>query len=346
MNENIKLPFLLNNINSIHEILTRTATKPLRFGIVVKEFYKILSYTNISYIAQLINLNTDLVDYYIFGIISNAIVARKLGLNKTVMLIYPITPEESILASKYDIEVDCQNASWLRKAVSLLNGQVLKVHVWFDSGLSREGLTDENELYELLNEIKQYPNIVLIGLATKYNPDTKGHYIKCNELRPMPIEIRKSYYKNLIKEQIKKFDQIVENARKMQLINENTIIHAGCSNEIQCELSETYYDLVRVGSLVYDSILNNFEAKAQIISIKKIPADFCLGYYCVNGHAKKEIKVAYIKMFKLVAPEYRYKNKLLIPINSGDPYGLIVDDIDDIKVGDMIDVSSSNIYSF
>jgi len=346
MNENIKLPFLLNNINSIHKILTRTTTKPLRFGIVFKDFYKILCYTNISYITQLINLNTDLVNYYIFGIISNAIVARKLGLNKTVMLLYPITPEESILASKYDIEVDCQNTVWLRKAVSLLNGKVLKVHVWYDSGFSREGLIDENELYELLNEIKRYPNILLIGLATKFNPDTNGHYIKCSELRPIPIEMRKSYYKNLIKDQIKKFDQIIENARKMQLINENTIIHAACSNEIQCELSETYYDLVRVGSLVFDSILNNFEAKAEIVNIKMIPKDFCIGYYCVNGHAKKELKIAYIKRFKLVAPEYRYNGKLLTPINSLDPYGLIVDEFDDIKVGDMIDVSSSNIYSF
>ena len=30
---------------------------------------------------------------------------------------------------------------------------------------------------------------------------------------------------------VKKFDQIIENARQMQLINENTIIHAGCSND-------------------------------------------------------------------------------------------------------------------
>jgi len=348
MNENIKVPFFINNIKSTYEILNRTKlpNKTIKLGVVVKEFYKILNYTNISYVAHLIDKNTDLVDCYIFSILSNAILARQLNITKPIALIYPITPAETIIASAYDIEVDCQNISWLKKSLTFLKDKTLKVHVWFDSGLSREGLTNKDELYELLQEIKQHSNIKLIGLATKFNPNTNGHYIKCNELRPMPIEMRNSYYKGLIQKQINKFNQIVETARTKNLITFDTIIHAACSNEIQCEIAETYYDMVRVGSLVYDSILNNFHAKAEIVNIKMIPKDFCLGYYCKNGLAKKELKVAYIKFYKIIVPEYRYKDKLLTPIESGDPCGVIVDEFDDIKVGDYIDVRSSNIYSF
>jgi alanine racemase len=347
MNENIKVPFLINNIKSIREILnsTKLPNKHVKFSIVVKEFYKILNYTNIPYVAHLINKNTDLVECYIFSIISNAIMARQLNITKPIALIYPITPAETIIASTYDIEVDCQNISWLKKALTFLNGKTLKVHVWYDSGLAREGLTDENELYELLKEIQKHPNIKLIGLATKFNPDTHGHYIKCNELIQMPIEIRKSYYKSLIQKQIDKFNQIVAYSRSKNLITSDTIIHAACSNEILSEIAETYYDMVRVGSLVYDSILNNFEAKAEIINIKMIPKDFCMGYYCLHEHTKKDIKVAYIKFYKILVPEYRYNGKLLTPIESGDPCGVIVDEFDNIKVGDYIDITSSNIYS-
>jgi hypothetical protein len=346
-NENIKVPFLINNIESISKILKKS-NKSIKLGVVVKEFYKILNYTNLSYLAHLININTNLVDYFIFSILSNAILARQLNITKPIQLIYPITPEETIIASKYDIEVDCQNISWLRKALTFLNNKILKVHVWFDSGLAREGLNNPDELYDLLKEIQSHPNIKLIGLATKFNPDTNGHYIKCNELRLMSIEMRNLYYKNLIQKQIEKFNQIIETARSRNLISSNIIIHAACSNEVQCEITESYYDMVRIGSLVYDSILNNFYTKAEIINIKYIPKDFCLGYYCKDGHAKKEIKVAYIKLYKIIAPEYRYKGKLLTPTNSGDPCGLIVDDFNqnEIKVGDYIDIFSSNIYSF
>ena len=67
-----------------------------------------------------------------------------------------------------------------------------------------------------------------------------------------------------------------------------------------------------------------------------------MGYYC-KEYAKKDIKVAYIKYYKIPVAQYYYKGKLLTPIKSGNPYGLIVDEFDNIKVGDIIDVYSSNI---
>jgi alanine racemase len=352
MNENFKLPFVINNINSVSKIInkysqTEKHKKSIKLAVVFKEFYKLLNNTNISYMANLINQNIELVDYFIFTIISNAVIARKLNITKPILLLYPITPEETILASQYDIEVDCPNINWLKKTITLLDGNILKVHVWFDSGLSREGLTNDNDLYDLLKEIQSHSNIKLIGLGTKFNPDTHGHRVKCNELKPMPIIMRNLYYKHLIQKQIDKFNQIIETATIKNLISSNIIIHAACSNDVFSEIHEIFYDMIRVGALSFDSVLNNFEAKAQIVTIKKIPKDFCIGYYCINGHAIKDIRIAYIKWYKIVVPEFRYNNILLTPIESGDPYGLIIDDIktDEIKVGDYIDVFSSNIYS-
>jgi alanine racemase len=341
MNENIKLPYVLSNINSIDKILL----KKTKIGIVFKEYYRIFRNTNIAYFARLIDLNTDLVDYYIFSSISNAILSRQLGIKKRILLIYPITPEESLLASDNNIEIDCPNIDWLHKTINILNGKELNVHIWYDSGLSREGIIDENILYNLLKEIKKYPNIKINGLATKYNPNTNGNYIKSSQLIFIPIEKRSIYYANLIKDQIEKFNKIISYCRNNNLIDNNTIIHNACSNEVVSKCEHAYNDMVRVGTLVWDGILNNFQSKSQIISIKTIPKDFCIGYYCKNGKAPSEIKVAYIKSMQISYPEYYYKGKLLNPIESGDPCGLIVNDIDDIKVGDFIDIKSERFYS-
>jgi hypothetical protein len=96
-------------------------------------------------------------------------------------------------------------------------------------------------------------------------------------------------------------------------------------------------------ALFFDTILNNFKGKTEILMIKKIPKDFCMGYFCKNGHTKKEITVAYIKFYRILNAKYKYNGKLLTPINSSDPFGLIVDNIDNIKVGDYINIYSSNI---
>jgi hypothetical protein len=45
----------------------------------------------------------------------------------------------------------------------------LKLHIYFDSNLGREGLNDSLKLYDLLKEIKKYNNIELVGLGTKFN---------------------------------------------------------------------------------------------------------------------------------------------------------------------------------
>ena len=340
MNENVKLPFVISNI----ELVKNSLPKSVKFGYVMKGTYVLLKHVNIPYFAQRISTQTNSVNYFIFSLLSNAILARQFGITQPILLIYPITPEEAILASKYNIEVDCPCIEWLQKVSTLIKTE-LKVHVWFDSGLSREGIIDENILYELLKNIPNYSNIKLVGLATKFNPDTKGIFMKSYRLKDIPLEQRTKYYQNLIQGQIDKFNNIVNTCRQNSYISKDVIIHAGCSNEVFAKVIPAYYDMVRVGTLIHDSILNDFNAKAEIVLIKTIPKDFCMGYYCKNGHTPNEIKVAYIKYYGILNADYKYKDHILSPIESGDPFGLIINDIDDIKVGDFIDIHSTMLFT-
>ena len=344
ISENLRVPFIINNINNIRKILNKKHDKKIMIGAVFKQIYNLVEDLNLAYLSYLIDCKTDLIDYYIFSKLSDAIIARKLGIKKNILVIYSITPSETILASEYDIMVECSSIDWLNEALVNLNNKKLKVHVWFDSGLSREGIINENSLFELLNEIKKYNNIKLSGLATKFNPDTSGNRIKAHDLIKMQIDERIKYCDKLYGKQKNKFNKIIKYAKLNNYINNDTIIHASCSNEVVGEYVEAWYDMVRCGTAILDSVFNNFKIKLKITNIKIIPKGFCMGYYCLDGHASHDMMVVYVLNIPIPNAIYSYtyknKKKILQPINSGNPFGLIIDDIDDtIKVGDFIDVS-------
>jgi alanine racemase len=344
MNENIKLEFVTNNIKKIDKIIKNKS----KIGIVFKERYSLTSKMNLSYFAYLLSKNTDLIDIFLFNNLSNAIVARKLGITKPIILLYYISPEEVQLALDNDIEITCPNIEWLKKTLSITNftNNKLKLHCYYDSKLGREGFIDETELYNLLSEIKNYTNIELVGLGTKFNQTTDE--INIIKLNYSSSETMNSIMKDYISTQVDKFNSIINYCKNNNLINKNTKIHAACTREVLAEYIETYYDFVRIGTLAFSTILNPFKIQAETLDIKKIPEDFCIGYFCKHK-TTKNITIAYIKNYNISDPIFMYKNIVINPISNitFDPFLLDIDKIkDNIKIGDKIDVISTNIFYF
>ena len=340
---NIKIPFIIKNIESISSIIKKT-NNHTKIGIVFKESYKIFEKTNIPYMVHQINyIAPSLVDVYFFGILSDAVIARKLGITKKIINLYYILPAEVPIAIEHDIEIACPGLEWLKKTLDIIKGKTIKLHVYFDSGFGRLGLTSKDELYELLKEMKKHSNIVIAGLGTNFNSYTEGvddYLERWRMLYNIPLEECKKQYKKNIIDQNNNFDSIVAYVKEKKLITEKTLIHAATTKEVVNEIINTYYDLIRVGSLAFKTILNHFKEKQQIITIKNIPINSCIGYFCPpNKKTKKNIKVAYLEN-KILNCDYKYKGIILSPIGTIQPFGLDVSDIEDIKVGDFIDVES------
>jgi alanine racemase len=346
MDCNIKIPFIIKNIQSISSIIRKT-NNHTKIGIVFKESYKIFEKTNIPYLVHQINSNSpSLIDVYFFGILSDAVIARKLGITNKIINLYYILPSEANLAIEHDIEIACPGIEWLKKTLDIIKGKTIKLHVYFDSGFGRLGLTSKDELYELLKEMKKHSNIIIAGLGTHFNSLTNGennHIDQWRMIYNIPIEECNTHYKKIIKDQINNFDSIITYVKENKLITEKTLIHAATSRGVINEITETYYDLIRVGGLAFKTILNHFKEKQQIITIKNIPINSCIGYFCPpNKKTKKNIKVAYLES-KILNCDYKYKGIILSPIGTIQPFGLDVSDIEDIKVGDFIDVESITI---
>ena len=339
MNEIIKLPFILSNINKVSKSL-KNKTK---LGIVLKSSYDILKNINMAYMAKLIDNNTDLVDIYIFENISNAIFARQTGITKKIIVLYYVSLDEILLASEYDLEITCPNIEWLLQAVKILDNKQLKLHVYVDLGIGRYGFIDCNELYDLMYKINNYSNLELVGLGTRFNPMVSPLEITKNQLetyQPIISQNRKEILKNYIQLQMNTFNTIIKSSLHQNLINEKTQIHAACSIEILNELDEVYYDFVRVGTLVYSTIYQKFKVNIPVIDIKKIPENFCVGYYCETNITQKPFNVAYIKYYGFPKNTiYKYNDIELDIFIKSDPMGLTIPEGTNIRVGDNIQVT-------
>jgi alanine racemase len=293
--------------------------------------------------AKLIDNNTDLVDIYIFENISNAIFARQTGITKKIIVLYYVSLDEILLASEYNLEITCPNIEWLLQAVTILDNKKLKLHVYVDLGIGRYGFIDFNQLYDLMYKINNYSNLELVGLGTRFNPMVSFSEITKNKLQtyePNISQNRKEILKKYIQLQINTFNSIINSSLDQNLINEKTQIHAACSIEILNELDEVYYDFVRVGSLVHSTIYQKFKVNIPVINIKKIPENFCVGYYCKTAITQKPFNVAYIKYYGFPNNTiYKYNDIELDIFIKSDPMGLTIPDGTNIRVGDNIQVT-------
>ena len=338
MNEIIKFPIVLDNIN----IVSKSLKNKTKLGIVFKSNYHILKNINLGYFAKLVDNNTDLVDIYIFDNISNAIFARQTGITKKILVLYYISSQEALLASEYDLEVACPNNDWLLNTIQLLGTKRLKLHVYVDSGIGRYGFIEHDKLYDLMRKINSYANLELVGLGTRFNPSFSISYIEDNQLlkyEPVISQNRKSLLTDYIKLQINTFNEIIKSSINQNLITAKTKIHAACSIEILNQLEDIYYDFVRIGGLVYDTIYQNFNVLVPILDIKMIPENFCIGYFCQNGITQKPLNVAYIKYYGFHKDAiYKYNDIALEILIETDPIGLIIPDGMYMIVGDFIQI--------
>ena len=343
MNEEFILPFIVNNMNDI-DILLYKRTK---LGVVFKSSYKLINKVNIPYLCFLIEKKINLNNIYLFDILSNAIILRQLGIKKKIILLYYISPENVQLAIDNDIEVTCPNIDWLNLVIHKekidTSKNKLKLHIYFDSNLGREGINNEEQLYLLLKEINKYKNIEIVGLGTKFNSEIENTNII--NLRYINKDIGKKLLIDSISPLVNKFKSIIKYSHENNLINKNTKIHAACSSEVYINYEETFFDFVRIGSLAFKTILNMFYNKTFVLDIKSIPINTCVGYFC-KQKTNKDIIVGYIINYRLPNCIYKYNNILLNPVNTLIPYNPYLLDVTffkDIKIGDSIEVFSDNI---
>jgi hypothetical protein len=230
------------------------------------------------------------------------LVLDRLGCDKRVLLLYACAPELADLYARYDIEPCVFDPWWIEQALRyrLSADKPLKIHVWVDVGMTREGIlpADIDRILPLLKR----DGVIVEGVATHFNCVSRDHAI-----------------------QKARFEEVLQRLRKAGI--EPRVVHAVASHnglgydDLKDALSpattrsDVFYDMVRPGSSLGMGLRFDLEdhgeevlrisipvRAARIAHIKHVPAGWNLGYW--SNPFKTEKRLAVLEGARLSSLRY------------------------------------------
>src|SRR5699024_9015694 len=93
---------------------------------------------------------------------------RDAGIAAPILVFGRVSPKAALLAAENDITVTTFQKEWIQEVSNYTFSKKLKVNIEIDTGMARVGLRREEELMQLLETIRENPNIQLTGVYTHF----------------------------------------------------------------------------------------------------------------------------------------------------------------------------------
>ncbi len=207
-------------------------------------------------------------DYLAVAIPEEGQEIRNAGIDASILVLGLCLKQSFPIAVEYDLTLavcEKNNILQLQECAKQM-GRKVKVHIKVDSGMSRIGVRNDQELNEVLDTIALCDNIVLEGVFT--------HFATADEAD------KTSTYK-----QIEKFEHMLSIIKSRGL---KLIVHAA-NSAATLDYKQTHYDMVRPGICTYGyypsesvsrevKLKTAFEWKTKIAYIKQIEKGDAVGY--------------------------------------------------------------------
>jgi alanine racemase len=215
------------------------------------------------------------LDYFSVPTLQDGIDLREAGVENPIMILYLTDAVDAPLMLHYDLEPAAISLSWVLDAHRRLarTGSRLRVHLWVDTGMTREGVMP-NEALPLARAIADSPYLHLQGVAT--------HFCCLEEDDRTALE--ENDLENQTTLQKHRFDQVIESLHAEGL-GLDAIVHAGSSDAIRYQLDQIYYDMLRVGTMLFEnprSTRRNYTWTTRILQTKTLPEGWCVDYGCYD----------------------------------------------------------------
>jgi alanine racemase len=171
-------------------------------------------------------------DYLGVAIVEEGIQLREAGITTPILMLYPEPPERAPSFLEYDLNPTVSNQAFLREFNELccrarkIGGVFLKL----DSGMGRYGLPPR-DLLSLAGELKRMESVRLEGLSTNLSD---------------PEENNRAYSRKQV-EVFREVDQ------ELQRLGFGNYLRSVANSTAFLDLPESYFDLVRIGHLLYGS---------------------------------------------------------------------------------------------
>src|SRR5204862_6320523 len=219
------------------------------------------------------------VDYFAVPNAQDGIALREAGVKAPIIVLYLTEASYVPVLLHYNLEPAAYSLAWVGEVNRLLQraGGILKVHLWIDTGLSREGVMPDDAM-ALARAVNQSPKLHLQGIATHFCCNEKGDL----------AAIEKGNPDNQTALQKRRFDEVVE-AIHAEGIGLDAIIHAGASDVLRFGVTPVYYNMLRIGTMLFENPSpehRNYTWKTKILQVKTLPKGWCIDYGC-----KKTVEV-------------------------------------------------------
>lgn len=223
------------------------------------------------------------VDYFCIPRLQDGIALRRAGVTKPIIVMYLTEAAQVPQLLHYDLQPAAYSLQWIKEAGRRLarSGRKLKVHLWIDTGISREGVLPQNAL-ALARAVEASPLMKLQGIAT--------HFCCLDE--DDLEELKKGNLDNETTLQKDRFDKIVK-AIRAEGIGRDAILHASSSDGLRYGLTPVYYDMLRIGTMLFENPVpknRNYTWKTKIMQVKTLPKGWCVNYGC-ERRLQKDTKV-------------------------------------------------------
>ncbi|WP_026675761.1 alanine racemase [Alkalihalobacterium bogoriense] len=107
--------------------------------------------------------------YLAVAILDEAIMLRKAGIDAPILVLGYIRPEDVSIAVQYKITVTAMSRAWVENVQSIYKGkEQIFVHLKFDTGMGRIGITTEEEGNDVIEIIKRSDHFSIEGVFTHF----------------------------------------------------------------------------------------------------------------------------------------------------------------------------------
>src|SRR6058998_3284088 len=195
------------------------------------------------------------------------------GITTPIMVLYMAEASHVPELVHYDLEPAAYSLEWVDQAERLLRSAArpLNVHLWIDTGISREGVMPDEAL-PLARAVHASARLRLRGIATHF----------CCLGKDDLVPLGRDDITNKTALQKHRFDQVVA-AIRAEGIGRDALIHAGTSDALRFGLTPVYFDMMRIGTMLFENPSPehmNYHWTTRILQTKTLPEGWCVDYDC------------------------------------------------------------------
>jgi len=271
------------------------------------------------------------IDYFCVPTLQDGIALREAGVTEPIMVLYLTDPTYAPVLLHYDLEPAATSLAWVDEADRLLQhaSGVLQVHLWIDTGMGREGVMPVDAL-ALAQAVDQSSKLHLQGIATHFCCNYEGDL----------AAIGNGDLKNQTALQKSRFDEAVA-AIRSEGVGLDAIIHAGASAALKHGTTPVYYDMLRIGTMLFENSSpehRNYKWRTTILQVKTLPEGSCLDYDCREPLAA-DTPVGLVSHIPNDEVTYQVRGKIVKPLADHE-YVVVLDlsRLPDVQEGEEVEI--------